>query len=88
MLLVLRLLSLCLTLLAGAAGAADIKPFASEDMASDAIRLTETLRSAAVSIGAQAKGKKPQLLPRRRLRSSSTQPSSRPLQSPRRQRIR
>ena len=60
MLLVLRLLALCLMLLAGAAGAADIKPFASEDMASDAIRLTETLRAAAVSIGAQAKGKTPE----------------------------
>jgi uncharacterized protein YfaS (alpha-2-macroglobulin family) len=60
MLLVPRLLSLCLMLLAGAAGAADIKPFASEDMASDAIRLTETLRAEAVSIGAQAKGKTPE----------------------------
>ena len=60
MLLVLRLLALCLMLLAGAAGAADIKPFASEDMASDAIHLTETLRAAAVSIGAQAKGKTPE----------------------------
>jgi alpha-2-macroglobulin len=60
MLLALRLFVLCLMLLAGAAGAADIKPFASEDMASDAIRLAETLRAAAVSIGAQAKGKTPE----------------------------
>ena len=60
MLLVLRLLSLCLMLLAGAAGAADIKPFASEDMASDAIHLAETLRAETVAIGAQAKGKTPE----------------------------
>ena len=57
----LRLLAVCLTLLtAGAAGAAEIKPFAREDMASDAIRLTETLRAEAVTIGAQAKGKTPE----------------------------
>src|SRR5271166_2835686 len=57
---VLRLIALCLTLLAGAAEAAEIKPFASEDMASDAIRLTETLRAEAATIGAQAKGKTPE----------------------------
>ena len=39
--------------------AAEIKPFAREDMASDAIRLTETLRAQAATIGAQAKGRTP-----------------------------
>ena len=59
MMLVLRLLALCLTLLASAASAVEVKPYAREDMASDAVRLTETLRAQAVTIGAQAKGKTP-----------------------------
>ena len=44
------------------AGAAETKPFAREDMASDAVRLTETLRIATAAIGAQVKGKTPQQL--------------------------
>ncbi len=44
---------------AGAALAADVKPFAREDMASDAVRLTETLRIEASKIGAQAANKTP-----------------------------
>jgi alpha-2-macroglobulin len=60
MLHVVRLLAVCLALFtAGAAAAAEIKPFAREDMASDAIRLTETLRAQAATIGAQAKGRTP-----------------------------
>ena len=46
----------------GAASAAETKPFAREDMASDAVRLTETLRVATAAIGAQVKGKTPQQL--------------------------
>ena len=44
---------------AGAALAADSKPYAREDMASDAVRLTETLRIEAGKIGAQAANKSP-----------------------------
>jgi uncharacterized protein YfaS (alpha-2-macroglobulin family) len=56
--LILRLLALYLTLLAASgASTAEVKPFAREDMASDAIRLTETLRAEAAAIGAQTKGK-------------------------------
>ena len=58
----LRSLAVLLILLAGAAGAAETKPFAREDMASDAVRLTETLRIATAAIGAQVKGKTPQQL--------------------------
>src|SRR4029077_13696857 len=58
----LRSLAVLLILLAGAAGAAEIKPYAREDMASDAVRLTETLRVATAAIGAQVKGKTPQQL--------------------------
>ena len=58
----MRSLGLFLVLLAGAAGAAEIKPFVREDMASDAVRLTETLRVATAAIGAQVKGKTPQQL--------------------------
>ncbi len=57
MLQALRSLAVLLLLIANAAGAAEIKPFAREDMASDAVRLTETLRIATASIGAQVKGK-------------------------------
>jgi alpha-2-macroglobulin len=62
MLQALRSLALLLLMIATAAGAAEIKPFAREDMASDAVRLTETLRIATASIGAQVKGKTPDQL--------------------------
>ena len=58
----LRSLALLLILLAASAGAAETKPFAREDMASDAVRLTETLRIATAAIGDQVKGKTPQQL--------------------------
>ena len=58
----LRSLAVLLLLIATAAGAAEIKPFAREDMASDAVRLTETLRIATASIGAEVKGKTPDQL--------------------------
>ena len=58
----LRSLAVLLILLAGSASAAETKPFAREDMASDAVRLTETLRIATAAIGAQVKGKTPQQL--------------------------
>ena len=58
----LRSLALALLLLATSAGAAEVKPFAREDMASDAVRLTETLRIATAAIGAQVKGKTPDQL--------------------------
>ncbi len=47
---------------AGAALASEGKQFAREDMASDAVRLTETLRIATAAIGAQVKGKAPDQL--------------------------
>jgi uncharacterized protein YfaS (alpha-2-macroglobulin family) len=58
----LRSLVALLILFVGAASAAETKPFAREDMASDAVRLTETLRIATAAIGAQVKGKTPQQL--------------------------
>ena len=58
----LRSLAVLLLLIATAAVAAEIKPFAREDMASDAVRLTETLRIATASIGAEVKGKTPDQL--------------------------
>jgi alpha-2-macroglobulin len=58
----LRSLAILLVLLGGSASAAETKPFAREDMASDAVRLTETLRLATAAIGAQVKGKTPQQL--------------------------
>ena len=58
----LRSLAALLILFVGAASAAETKPFAREDMASDAVRLTETLRIATAAIGAQVKGKTPQQL--------------------------
>ncbi len=58
----LRSLALLLILLAASAVAAETKPFAREDMASDAVRLTETLRVATAAIGAEVKGKAPQQL--------------------------
>ena len=62
MLQALRSLAVLLLLVATAAGAAEIKPFAREDMASDAVRLTETLRIATASIGAEVKDKTPDQL--------------------------
>ena len=60
MLHLLRSLALLLALMtASAALAADAKPFAREDTASDAVRLTETLRIEASKIGAQVVGKTP-----------------------------
>ena len=50
---------LAILLISTAAGAAEIKPFAREDMASDAVRLTETLRIATASIGAEVKARRP-----------------------------
>jgi alpha-2-macroglobulin len=58
----LRSLAVLLILLAASARAADTKPFAREDMASDAVRLTETLRIAMAAIGGEVKGKTPQQL--------------------------
>src|SRR5579872_4021000 len=58
----LRSLAVLLILLAGAAGAAETKPFEREDMASDAVRLAETLRIATAAIGADVKDKTPQQL--------------------------
>jgi alpha-2-macroglobulin len=51
-----------LLLLIAPAGAAEIKPLAREDMASDAVRLTEALRIATASIGAEVKDKTPDQL--------------------------
>uniref|UniRef100_UPI003F9CD43F alpha-2-macroglobulin family protein n=1 Tax=Roseiarcus sp. TaxID=1969460 RepID=UPI003F9CD43F len=50
---------LLLVLLAGAAFAAEVKPYVNEDMASDAVRLAETLKTDAAKIGAEAAGKTP-----------------------------
>ena len=58
MLQALRVL-LAALLFASAAFAAEVKPYANEDMASDAVRLAETLKGEAGKIGAQAAGKTP-----------------------------
>jgi uncharacterized protein YfaS (alpha-2-macroglobulin family) len=58
----LRSLAVLLILLGTSASAAETKPFAREDMASDAVRLAETLRIATAAIGAEVKGKTPQQL--------------------------
>src|SRR5277367_332057 len=50
-------LAFVLIALGGAASAADIKPYAREDLASDVVRLTETLRKESAQIGAKIKGK-------------------------------
>jgi hypothetical protein len=50
-------LALALLIAAGAALAAEIKPYAREDLASDVVRLTETLRKETAEIGAKIKGK-------------------------------
>ncbi len=62
MLYALRSLAVLLILLAGAASATEPRPFASEDLASDAVRLAETLRIATAAIGAEVKDKTPQQL--------------------------
>ena len=58
----LRSLAVLLVLIGTGAFAAEIKPFAREEMASDAVRLTETLRIATAAIGAEVKGKTPKQL--------------------------
>ena len=51
-------LALALLLAAGAAlAAAEVKPYARDDLASDVVRLTETLRKETAQIGARLKGK-------------------------------
>ena len=50
-------LALALLVAAGAALAAEIKPYVREDLASDVVRLTETLRKETAQIGAKIKGK-------------------------------
>ena len=61
MLRLLRAFAVCLLFAtAGAALAADAKPFAREDMASDAARLAETLKTMAGKVGAQTAGKTPE----------------------------
>ena len=62
MLQALRSVFLAIALFSTAAGAAEIKPFAREDMASDAVRLTEALRITTASIGAEVKDKTPDQL--------------------------
>ena len=59
MLKVLRsLFTLALLLAAGVAlAAADVKPYARDDLASDVVRLTDTLRKETAQIGAKLKGK-------------------------------
>src|ERR1700677_1981981 len=52
-----RLLAVFFIAFAGAASAADIKPYVREDIASDVVRLTETLRKETAQIGAKIKGK-------------------------------
>src|SRR5580698_8765858 len=58
----LRSLAVLLILLGTGVSASETKPFAREDMASDAVGLTETLRVATAAIGAQVKGKTAQQL--------------------------
>jgi len=50
-------LAFALLIAAGAALAAEIKPYVREDLASDVVRLTETLRKETAQIGAKIKGK-------------------------------
>ena len=62
MLVALRTL-LALLLFAGAAAqAAEVKPYARDFLASDAVRLAETLRKETISIGSLTKGKSPEQL--------------------------
>ena len=51
------LLTLAFILTVGAALAAEIKPYARDDLASDVVRLTDTLRKETAQIGAKVKGK-------------------------------
>jgi uncharacterized protein YfaS (alpha-2-macroglobulin family) len=60
--LVLRRWFAFLFLVHAGAAAADIKPYVREDMASDVIRLTETLRKESAAIGATVKGRSPEQL--------------------------
>ncbi len=48
---------LVLLMTTGAASGAEVRPYAREDMASDVVRLTATLRGETAAIGAQVKGK-------------------------------
>ena len=57
-----RLLILLLFVFAGGVYAADIKPYLREDLASDVVRLTETLHKETVQIGAKLKGRTPEQL--------------------------
>ena len=57
-----RLLILLLFVFAGGVYAADIKPYLREDIASDVVRLTETLHKETVQIGAKLKGRTPEQL--------------------------
>ena len=52
-----RLLFLVLMLVAGAASAAQVAPYVREDLASDVVRLTETLHKETTQIGATLKGR-------------------------------
>jgi uncharacterized protein YfaS (alpha-2-macroglobulin family) len=52
-----RWLAVLFIAVAGTAWAADIKPYVREDIASDVVRLTETLRKETAQIGAKFKGK-------------------------------
>src|ERR1700722_7469008 len=59
----LRILLVLVSIFAGAgAYAADPKPYARDFLASDAVRLTETLRKETASLGALTKGKTPEQL--------------------------
>ena len=69
MLNVLRLLAFAVLLATTAVNAAEIKPFARDDMASDAVRLADTLRVATAAIGAELKGRTPDQLRRDALAS-------------------
>src|SRR5450631_2349542 len=57
-----RVFALLLLVYAGAALAADIKPYIREDLGSDVVRLTETLRKETAAIGAKLKGRSPEQL--------------------------
>jgi hypothetical protein len=61
-LLLRRLFALVLIVYAGAAHAADVKPYTREDLASDVVRLTETLRKETAAIGAKLRGRSPEQL--------------------------
>ncbi len=54
--------ALVAVLFVGSALAADVKPYVNQDMASDAVRLAETLKTEAGKIGALAAGKSPEEL--------------------------